>query len=135
MRGVTPYLLISAAISAYPLCYCMFLMLFQGASVPPSLLVIGVVVLCLPWLSRFVARRAMRAQVDDVAVHFHGEALPFRSITRASVIRSRRRHLLRLERGETVTIELVIWDRFTGKLEPLHELTTRLAASGHLVAL
>src|SRR5262249_3801774 len=107
----------------------------RGASMASSAPLGGValVVAAMPWLSRAAARAGYRARCDEIAVHVRGEALVYRTITEVAIERSRRRVVLRLRRGVDVELALVVWDAFAGHLEPLDELTRRLAAHGHPV--
>jgi hypothetical protein len=129
LRGVTPLHFVSAAVSAAPIVYS-GVMLARHAPVAPVLVALSVVVAALPWLSRAAARAAYRAKCDEIAVHVRGEALPYKTITEVRVERSARRHLLRLIRGETTELVLVLWDAFAGRLEPIDELARRLEAAG-----
>jgi len=99
-----------------------------------SLLLVGAVVAAaLPWLSWAAARASYRAKVDDVAVHVRGEAMPWRTITAVTVEKTARRTLLRLTRGETSEIVLVLSDAFAGRLEPRDALAAHLAERGWLL--
>jgi len=129
LRGVTPLHLGAAAVSAAPAAYCAVL-LARHAPVGVPLVALSFAVALLPWVSRALARASYRAKCDDIAVHVRGEALPYKTITDVAVERSARRHVLRLKRGETVELALVLWDAFAGRLEPLDELAKRLEAAG-----
>jgi hypothetical protein len=131
LRGVTPLHLGAAVVAACPLGFAGFQVLVHHARLSAPLLAFAAAAALLPWLSRAAARASYRARCDDVAVHVRGEALPYKTITEVRVARSLRRHTLHLRRGETVELELVLWDAFAGRLEPLDELSHRLASSGH----
>jgi hypothetical protein len=130
-RGFTAPHLVAAGISIAPLA---FVAVKLGTHATPSLLALSAVVALLPWLSRGAARATYRAKCDDVAVHVRSEALPYKTITDAQVERSARRTVLRLRRGETVELVLVLRDAFAGTLEPWEELRDRLAKHGHDVS-
>src|SRR5262245_52904939 len=130
LRGLTPFHLASAVVSALPAGYATYQVLVRHAHLSVPLLVLSAAVAFLPWLSRAAARAAYRAKCDDIAVHVRGEALPYKTITEVRVARSFRRHVLRLRRGETIEIELLLWDAFAGRLEPIEELARRMEAAG-----
>ncbi|HZS42176.1 MAG TPA: hypothetical protein VFF06_35345 [Polyangia bacterium] len=131
LRGVTPLHVGAAAVAASPLGFAAFQVLVRHARLSWPLLGVAAAAALLPWLSRAAARASYRAKCDDVAVHVRGEALPYKTITAVRVERTARRATLYLQRGETVTLELVLWDAFAGRLEPIAELEHRLEASGH----
>lgn len=134
LRGVTPMHAVVAAISTAPLALTLF-QVARGVPVGKVALLLGgaVVAALLPWLSWAAARASYRAKVDDVAVHVRGEALPWRTITAVTVEKTARRTLLRLTRGETAEIVLVLVDAFAGRLEPRDALAAHLAERGWLL--
>jgi hypothetical protein len=134
LRGVTPAHAVVAAISTAPLAFTL-VQVARGLPIGRvSLLVVGAVVAALlPWLSWAAARASYRAKLDDVAVHVRGEALPWRTLTDVTVERSGRRTLLRLTRGETAEIVLVLSDAFAGRLEPRDVLAAHLAKQGWIL--
>src|SRR5205807_1149863 len=103
----------------------------RGAHATPLLWGLSAAVALLPWLSRAAARATYRVKCDDIAVHVRGEALPYKTITAVTVEKSARRTVLRLERGETVELVLILRDAFAGTLEPWDELRARLEQHGH----
>jgi hypothetical protein len=131
LRGVTPMQGVMAALAAYPLGMIGYELAVKHAPLTPSLAALAVAVAGLPWASLALARATYRAKCDEIAVHVRGEALPYRTITDVRVERTPRRVTLRLRRGETVELQLVLWDAFAGRLQPLDELARRLAAHGH----
>jgi len=134
LRGSTPLHLAAAAISATPLAFVTYQVVVHQAILSTPLVLLSGAVLLLPWLSRSLARASYRAKCDEVAIHVRGEALPYRTITSAVVERSSRRTVLRLQRGETLELQLILRDRFAGTLEPFDELARRLATHGHPIS-
>jgi hypothetical protein len=134
LRGVTPMHALVAAISSAPLAFVL-VQVARGLPIAQvTLLAVGAVVAAaLPWLSWAAARASYRAKVDDVAVHVRGEAMPWRTITAVTVEKTPRRTLLRLTRGETSEIVLVLADAFAGRLEPRDALAAHLAEHGWLL--
>jgi hypothetical protein len=135
LRGVTVLHSISAAVAASPLAFVGWQVLVRHAHLSAPLIAFAAAAALLPWLSRALARASYRAKCDDVAVHVRGEALPYKTITEVRVERNARRRTLHLRRGETVELELVLWDAFAGRLEPIDELASRLAAHGKPIPL
>lgn len=131
LRGVTPIHLTVAAVAAAPLASVAYLAMVRHVVVPFSLVGLAALGALLPWLSWLAARVSYRAKCDDIAVHLRGEALPYKTLTEVRVIRSPRRTVLVLRRGETVELRLVLRDLFAGRLEPYDELAHRLAQHGH----
>jgi len=131
LRGITPLHGVSAAISVVPLCWVGWKAGVNHALVPASLALLSLAVALLPWLSRMLARASYRAKCDDIAIHVRGEALPYKTITEVAVERSARRQVLRLRRGETIELQLILWDAFAGRLEPRQVLAGKLAEHGH----
>jgi hypothetical protein len=134
LRGTTPLHFAAAAISAMPLGFVTYQVIVHQAILSTPLVLLSGAVLLLPWLSRAAARASYRAKCDEVAIHVRGEALPYRTITNVVVERSPRRTLLRLQRGETIELQLILKDAFAGRLEPFEELARRLATHGHVVS-
>ena len=130
--GVTAPHIVAAAITAVPIA-SVAVQTARGAHATPVLWALSAAVALLPWLSRAAARATYRAKCDDIAVHVRGEALPYKTITAATVEKSPRRTILRLARGETVELVLVLRDAFAGTLEPWDELRARLEKHGHPV--
>jgi hypothetical protein len=133
LRGVTPAHLVVAAISAAPLGWFVWRAAVHHAVVPLSFVGLAAVAALLPWLSRFAARASYRAKCDDVAVHVRGEALPYKTITNVRVQKNARRKVLVLERGETTTLVLILWDAFAGRLQPYDVLAKKLAEHGKAI--
>jgi hypothetical protein len=131
-RGVTAPHLVAAAISVVPIA-SVAVQTARGAHATPVLWALSAAVALLPWLSRAAARATYRCKCDDIAVHVRGEALPYKTITGVTVEKSARRTVLRLARGETVELVLVLRDAFAGTLEPWPELRARLEKHGHPV--
>jgi hypothetical protein len=131
LRGMTALHAIAATISALPTAYVAFEMGVHHAR--PTVLLIGlsVAVAFLPWLSRAAARMTYRAKCDEIAVHVRGEALPYKTIKEIRVSGTARRRVVELVRSADITLELVLWDAFAGRLEPIEELRRRLQAHGH----
>jgi hypothetical protein len=133
LRGVTPMHAFAAAVAAVPAGYVLYQVLVRQVRLGVPLIAAAVAAAFLPWLSRGLARAAYRAKCDDVAVHVRGEALPYKTITEVRVDANARRRTLHLRRGETVELQLVLWDAFAGRLEPFEELERRLTAAGHKI--
>jgi hypothetical protein len=131
LSGVTPLQLGAAAVAAFPFGYAVVQSGMRHTWLSPSLLIVSAAAAILPWLSRSMARATYRAKCDDVAVHVRGEALPYKTISEVWVTRTPRRKTLHLRRGQTVTLELVLWDAFAGRLQPIAELERRLTDAGH----
>jgi hypothetical protein len=132
LRGVTGLQLAVATASLAPLGYVAYTVIVKQVAVANLQLLGGLslLVALLPWLSRGMARANYRASVDDIALHFRGEALPFRAVKAVHVHRSWRRTLLQLERSETIEMWLLLEDAFAGKLAPLDALISRLEKAG-----
>ncbi len=130
LRGVTPLHAVSAAIAAVPGAFVLYQVLVRQARLSGPIVAAAIAAGFLPWLSRAMARASYRAKCDDIAVHVRGEALPYKTITEVLVEANARRKTLRLKRGETIELQIVLWDAFAGKLEPLEELSHRLDAVG-----
>jgi hypothetical protein len=130
LRGFTVPHLVAAGISALPVAYVAFQMGVHHARPTALLIGLSAAVAFLPWLSRGLARATYRAKCDDVAVHVRGEALPYKTIKELQAVRTPRRRAVRLIRSEEIWLELVLWDAFAGRLEPIDELRRRLAAHG-----
>jgi hypothetical protein len=133
LRGLTWRQLASSAVAAAPLGYAIYLTLAHQHGLlhlQPWLLALYVAVAALPWLSLWAARATYRAKCDDVAVHVRGEALPYKTIRELRVERTPRRTTLHLVRSEDIRLQLVLYDAFAGRLEPLTVLRERLAAYG-----
>jgi hypothetical protein len=131
LRGLTVPQLFASVVSAAPAVILSVGVVFRHArpTLPLMLMTFGVAL--LPWLSLLAARATYRAKCDDIAVHVRGEALPYKTIKEVRLQRTPRRMVLRLIRSEDVWIELVLWDRFAGRLQPLDELAHRLEKHGH----
>jgi hypothetical protein len=134
LRGVTLLHLAAATLSAVPLLFLTWqVAVLHRVLRQPALFAFAALIAALPWLSRALARSAYRAKFDDVAVHVRGEALPYKTITAVTVEKTARRHVLTLARGQTVTLQLVLWDAFAGRLEPRDALAKKLADHGHSI--
>src|SRR5262249_7314329 len=134
LRGVMLPQIVVAIVSAVPLVYLSWQVLVRHLILKqPLLFLFAAMVAALPWLSRAAARATYRAKFDDVAVHVAGEAMPYKTITAVRVEKSLRRHILVLQRGNTATIRLVLWDAFAGRLEPRELLANKLAAHGYKI--
>jgi hypothetical protein len=131
LRGATVPHLIASVISALPVAYVGFQVAVNHARPTPLLIALSAAVAFLPWLSRAAARATYRAKCDDVAVHVRGEALPYKTIKELTIVTTPRRRVVRLIRSEQIWLELVLWDAFAGRLEPIDELRKRLSANGH----
>jgi hypothetical protein len=130
LRGITVAQVVAATISVAPLGYLLFLAASRHLPVPSFLAGGAAIVALLPWLSRAIARATYRAGCDEIAVHVRGEAVPYRTITSVRVENGPRREVLIIERGETVRLDLVLRDRFAGRLAPLDQLRKKLAEFG-----
>lgn len=131
LSGVTPLQLAVSAVAAFPFGYTAVEFVRHPGAISPTLLALAGAAALLPWLSRAAARASYRAKCDEVAVHVRGEALPYRTITEVSLEKSARRTVLRLKRGVTVELHLVLSDAFAGRLQPIEALSRRLAEHGH----
>ena len=133
LRGITAPQIAVAIVSAAPAGFLAYNVLTRHVQPSTPLMLLSFAVALLPWLSRAAARASYRAKCDDVAVHVRGEALPYKTITAATVEKSARRTILRLSRGETVELVLTLRDAFAGTLEPWDELRARLEKHGFSV--
>jgi hypothetical protein len=132
LRGLTLRQGVMGVLSALPLLLVAYEVWGRNARPPGALLLSTWIVVALtPWLSLALARVSCRARCDEVAVHVRGEALPYKTITDVSVVRTARRTILKLRRGDTVELQLILWDAFAGRLQPYDDLARRLAAHGH----
>jgi hypothetical protein len=134
MRGASVALAVSAAVAAAPAFFVGYQRFGRHAPISNALLTLTLACAVLPWLSRLAAHLTYRAALDDIALHVAGEAVPWNTITRATLLRGLRRDVLVVERGRTAKVILVTRDLFAGRLEPMDELRTRLAAHGHAIA-
>ena len=130
LKGITFAQSAVALIAAAPLASLLYRSLVQHKVVPILFVALAAIVTLMPWLSLFVARASYRAKCDDIAVHVRNEALPYKTITAVRIERTGRRHVLYLERGETVTLVLILWDAFAGRLQPYDVLAKKLAEHG-----
>ena len=130
LRGLTVPQLFTSAVSAAPALFVSFEVVVRQARPTLPLFLMSIGVAFLPWLSLLAARATYRAKCDDIAVHVRNEALPYKTIKEVRVARTWRRRVLRLIRSEDVWIELVLWDAFAGKLQPIDELVHRLESHG-----
>lgn len=126
LKGTTGPHLVTAAISALPIFYIDYQMMARHARPAMLLWTVAAAVALLPWISRAIARATYRAKFDDIAVHVRSEALPYKTIKEAKVVRTARRATLHLIRTDEIRLELVLNDAFAGHLEPLRDLKTKL---------
>ena len=126
MRGMPPALWFSAVFASAPFAFVLYERLAMGARLDTTLVVSSVAVALLPWLSRLAGRISYRAAFDDLALHVGGEALVFGTVSRVTEQRTWRRRSLVFHRGRVLRVELVVYDLFAGKLEPLDELMKQL---------
>jgi hypothetical protein len=129
LKGITPAHAVSALIAALPIGWVAWKAGVSHAVVPGSLAAMCAAAAFVPWLS-WLIRRAYRAKCDDIAVHVRNESLPYKTITEVIVERTARRKILRLKRGESIELELILWDAFAGTLQPIDVLAKKLAEHG-----
>jgi hypothetical protein len=133
LRGLMPGHALMSLVAAVPIARIGYATVVQHLPYPtqqPLMTAICGALALLPWLWRAYARNVYRAKCDDIAVHVRGEALPYKTIKEARVVKARRRTTLHLVRAEDIQLALVLWDAYAGRLEPLSVLRERLAAHG-----
>ena len=130
LRGLMPSHVIMAAVAAVPIARIGYATVVQHLPYPtqqPLMTAVCALLALLPWLWRAYARATYRAKCDDIAIHVRGEALPYKTIKEVRVERARTRTTLHLIRSEDITLSLVLWDAYAGRLTPLDVLRERLA--------
>jgi hypothetical protein len=130
LKGLMPSHVIMAAVAAVPIARIAYATLIQHIPYPtrqPLMTAVCAVLALLPWLWRAYARATYRAKCDDIAIHVRGEALPYKTIKELRVERARTRTTLHLIRSEDITLTLVLWDAYAGRLTPLNVLRAKLA--------
>ena len=133
LRGLMPGHALMSVVAAVPIARIAYATIVQHLPYPsrqPLMTAVCAALALLPWLWRAWARNAYRAKCDDIAVHLRGEALPYKTIKELRVERTRRRTTLHLVRSEDIRLELVLWDAYAGRLQPLDVLRKRLADHG-----
>lgn len=130
LRGITPAHAVSAAIAALPIAWVAWKAGVSHAVVPAPLAAMCAAAALVPWISRMLARASYRAKCDDIAVHVRNESLPYKTITEVLIERTPRRRILRLRRGESIELQLILWDAFAGRLQPIDVLAKKLAEHG-----
>lgn len=134
LTGVTKLQLVSAGLSLLPLAYVGYQVWGRGLGLSSRtlpLVAVAAVVALLPWVSRLYARANYRASFDDLAVHFRGQALVYKTITEAVIEKTARTTLLILRRDDIAEMTLVLDDAFAGRLEPWEPLRQKLKDHGH----
>ena len=130
LKGLMPSHVIMAAVAAVPIGRIAYATVVQHLPYPtqqPLMTAVCALLALLPWLWRAYARASYRAKCDDIAIHVRGEALPYKTIKELRVERARTRTTLHLIRSEDLTLALVLWDAYAGRLTPLDVLRERLA--------
>ena len=126
--------LVSAGLSLLPLGYVGYQVWGRGLGLSARtapLVAIAVGVALLPWVSRLIARANYRASFDDLAVHFRGQAIIYKTITDVTIEKTARSTLLTLRRDDIAEMTLILRDAFAGRLEPWEPLRQKLRDHGH----